>query len=287
MSQDHLQQALDLLSALQGQLDGEQQGQLAAAVNAITQAQQRGEGQDADGLREQIAADKVENSEFVSVMVHEIRKPMTSIRGYADMLGKNVMGELNEMQSQFVEIIRNNIISMEQLVTDVSDISKMRSGRMTPHPKMEMFKNVVMKLEKDFAEVAAQRGIPLVFDVPQGLPLLNIDGTRLEQSLKKLVDNALKYTYDNGGEVRVSAEGLGDKLRITVTDHGVGISESDQKRLGELFFRGDQELVTQTKGYGMGLPIVMGCMELIDGELRWQSTEGEGSRFEITLPAMS
>jgi signal transduction histidine kinase len=186
-----------------------------------------------------------------------------------------------------VATIRNNIISMEQLVTDVSDISKMRSGRMTPQPKMEMFKNIVMKLEKDYAEIAENRGIPLVFDVPQGLPLLNLDGTRLEQALKKLVENALKYTYDNGGEVRVSAEGLGDKLRITVSDHGVGISESDQKHLGELFFRGDQELVTHTKGYGMGLPIVLGCMELIDGKLSCQTTEGEGSTLEVILPAMS
>jgi len=186
-----------------------------------------------------------------------------------------------------VETIRNNIISMEQLVTDVSDISKMRSGRIVPQPKMEMFKNVVMKLEKDFGDIAAHRGIPLVFDVPQGLPLLNVDSPRLEQALRKLVDNALKYTHDNGGEVRVAAEGMGDKLRIIVSDRGVGISQSDQEHLGELFFRGDQELVTQTKGYGMGLPIAMGCMELIDGKLSWQSTEGEGSTFEVILPAMS
>ena len=287
MSQDNLEQALQLLTALQDQVDGELQSQIAAVKNAVAQAQKHGEGQDAEALRQQIAAYKVENSEFVSVMVHEIRKPMTSIRGYSDMLGKNVMGELNEMQSQFVETIRTNIISMEQLVTDVSDISKMHSGRIVPQPKMDMFKNVAMKLEKDFGEIAEQRGIPLVFDIPQGLPLLNLDGARLEQALKKLVDNALKYTHDGGGEVRVSAEGLGDKLRITVSDHGVGISESDQRHLGELFFRGDQELVTQTKGYGMGLPIVMGCMELIGGELRWESVEGEGSTFEITLPAMS
>ena len=287
MSQQYLEQALQLLDSLQSQLGGDAGGQLTEAMTAIERAMKQGEGQDAEALREQIEADKVENSEFVSVMVHEIRKPMTSIRGYSDMLGKNVMGELNEMQSQFVETIRNNVISMEALVSDVSDISKMQSGRITPQPKMEMFKNVVMKLEKDFAEVAENRGIPLVFDVPQGLPLLNIDGTRLEQALKKLLDNALKYTPDNGGEVRLSAEGLGDKLRITVRDHGVGISESDQKHLGELFFRGDQELVTQTKGYGMGLPIVMGCMELIGGELSWQSEVGEGSTFEVTLPAMS
>jgi signal transduction histidine kinase len=287
MSQEFLEQALQLLSSLEGQLDGELRSQVTAARNAVAQAQQRGEGQDADALREQIEANKVENSEFVSVMVHEIRKPMTSIRGYADMLGKNVMGELNEMQTQFVETIRNNIISMEQLVTDISDISKMHSGRMMPQPKMEMFKNVVMKLEKDFGEIAEQRGIPLVFDIPQGLPLLNLDGTRLEQALKKLLDNALKYTHDGGGEVRLTAEGLGDKLRVTIRDHGVGISQSDQRHLGELFFRGDQELVTQTKGYGMGLPIVMGCMALIDGELRWESTEGEGSTFEVIIPAMS
>lgn len=238
-----------------------------------------------DELREAVQGILAEHSEFVSVMVHEVRKPMTSIRGYADMLAKNVVGELNEMQLQFATTIRNNIISMEQLVSDLSYYSKLQAGRVTPEPSMEMFKNIVMQLEKDFGEKAEENNVTLKFDVPQGLPLLNLDKTMLGHIFGKLLDNAIKYAPDSN--VLVAAEGRDNMLRVTVRDNGIGIVETAKPRLGELFFRGDQELVTQTKGYGLGLPIVLACLALMGGELNFQSTLGEGSTFEVLLPAMS
>jgi len=203
------------------------------------------------------------------------------------MLGQTALGELNEMQTQFVGTIRTNIISMEQLVTDISDYSKLQSGRMKVDSKMEMFKNIVMQLEKDLSELAESRSVKLTFDIPQGLPIMNIDGVRVTQALNKLIDNAIKYTHEGEGIVTVTAEGLGDKLRVSIRDNGVGISEEVQAQMGEVFYRGDQELVTQTKGYGMGISIAIACIDLVGGELRWESKIDEGSTFEVTLPAMS
>jgi signal transduction histidine kinase len=281
------EKALQLLAELEATADDSSKQQLAAVRASLETAQQKGEGQDANDLRQQLQDMVVENSEFVSVMVHEIRKPMTSIRGYSDMLAKNIMGELNAMQQQFVDTIRNNIISMEQLVTDVSDISKLHSGRIKAEPKMEMFKNISMQLEKDLSEFAANRKVSLTFEIPQGLPLLTIDAVRVQKALHKLVENAIKYTHEGEGQVTVSAEGLGDKLRVVIKDNGIGMTEETQGHLGELFFRGDQELVTQTKGYGMGLPIVFACLDLVGGELSWQSKVDEGTTFEVLLPVSS
>ncbi|MFP4323590.1 MAG: sensor histidine kinase [Anaerolineales bacterium] len=286
MSQQHLDEALQMIDTLAEKLGPTAQNDLAALRQTIATAQQHGEGQDADQLRATLEEQIVENSKFISVMVHEIRKPLTSIRGYADMLGKNVMGELNEMQSQFVETIRKNTISMETLVSDISDISKLHSGRLQPAQKMEMYKNIAMQLEKDMAGQAQEREVALVFDTPEGLPLLNTDTARITQALRKLIDNAIKYTPAGTGQVIVRAENGGDKLHVHVEDNGIGITAEEQARLGELFFRGDQEQVTSTKGYGMGLPIAMACVSLIGGELAWQSTPGQGTIFTITLPAM-
>lgn len=287
MAQEKLTQALDILKRLESQLDGELLAQLQQAKHMIQAAHDTGEGRDADELREMIGAEKVKNSEFVSVMVHEVRKPMTSIRGYSDILNTQQMGPLNEMQAQFVGTIRNNIISMERLISDISDISKLRSGRMVPEAKMEMFKNIVMKLEKDLPEEAAARQVELNFEVPQGLPLLNTDSQRVEQALRKIIENAIRYTEEGEGKITVVAEGLGDRLRVTVQDNGVGLSEDDKTHLGELFYRGDNDLVMQTKGYGMGIPIAMECMDLIGGEFFWESEAGVGSTFGIVLPAMT
>jgi signal transduction histidine kinase len=286
MSQDHLSQALQGLKELQTQ-----NGALEAALNPIIrhleQALQQGEGQEAAELRESLQALVIKNSEFVSYMVHEVRKPMTSIRGYSDMLGKNVMGELNPMQTQFVATIRNNVISMEQLVTDLSDISKLKSGRVRAEAKMDMFKNMAMQLEKEVKDLAESRQVSLSFEVPSGLPLLNLDTLRANQALRKLIENALKYTPEGSGQVVVRAEGTGTHLKISVQDNGIGIAPEYQDRFGELFMRGDHEQVMQTKGYGLGIPIALECLKLIGGELKCHSTPDQGTLMEVYLPSMN
>lgn len=227
-----------------------------------------------------------ENARFVSVMVHEIRVPMTSIRGYNDMLAKNVVGELNEMQQQFVEVIRSNVIRMERLVTDISDASKLRSGRIRLEPKMELYKNIALEVEKATQDLAAEHGHTLTFDTPQGLPILNVDGPRLVQALTKLVINALQYTPD-GGQITVRAEHAGGRLKVSVQDTGIGMSEEEQTHIGELFWRGESEDVRAFKGNGLGLPIVIELVKLMGGEFSCDTAPEKGSTFSLLLPAMS
>lgn len=227
-----------------------------------------------------------ENAKFVSVMVHEIRVPMTSIRGYNDMLAKNVVGELNEMQQQFVEVIRSNVIRMEHLVTDVSDASKLQSGRIRLDPKMDMYKNIALEVEKATKDLAAEHGHTLTFDTPQGLPILNVDGPRLVQVLTKLVVNALQYTPD-GGQITVRAENADGRLKVSVQDSGIGMSEEEQTHVGELFWRGESEHVRSFKGHGLGLPVVIGMMKLMGGEFSYETAPEKGSTFSVLLPAMS
>ncbi|MBI5928395.1 MAG: HAMP domain-containing histidine kinase [Chloroflexi bacterium] len=223
---------------------------------------------------------------FISVMVHEIRKPMTSIRGYVDMLDKRLVGELNDMQGQFVSTVRNNVLSMEQLVTDISDISKLRAGRLKAEPKMDVAKNVLLEVEKKLSELATQRQHAFVFDIPQGLPILNVDKTRYTQAIIKIVDNAIKYT-NPGGTIRITASAVPEGLQVLVEDNGVGMQPEELNRLGELFFRGDDEIVLNTKGYGLGIPITMECVKLCGGRLFYSSEKGIGSKFGIIVPAMS
>jgi signal transduction histidine kinase len=278
----HLTEALELLGELE--VSANQQARLAEIRRLLEQAQK--DSEEVETLRQKLDETIKGHGQFISFVVHEIRKPMTTIRGYSDMLVKKVVGDLNAMQDQFINTIRNNVISMDNLLSDISDMTKMTTGRMVAEPKMDMFKNIAMKLEKEFAEKAEARQVKLTFDVPQGLPLLNLDSGRVERALSKLVDNAIKYTREGEGEVIVNASNETGKLRITVRDNGIGISEADQQHLGELFFRGDHELVLQTKGYGMGIPIVLECMRMVHGEVSWESKEGEGSAFSLLLPTM-
>jgi signal transduction histidine kinase len=125
----------------------------------------------------------------------------------------------------------------------------------------------------------------LTFDTPSGLPLLNLDSTRLTQALTKLVINALQYT-PNGGQIIVRAEGLDGRLKVSVIDNGIGMTAEEQPHIGELFWRADHELVRSFKGHGLGLPIAVGFVRLMGGEFFFESEAGKGSVFGFVVPGM-
>lgn len=273
-----LKTAITHVQELAQKMDGDTKQTLEQITRLLEDAAKSGEGQTAqDVIRE--------NAVFISHMIHELRKPMTSIRGYADMLFKGLIPDL-EMQKQFLGTIRNNVISMEQLVSDISDYSKMTSGRIQAEKKMDMAKNILLAVEKATKEKAEEHKHELVFDIPQGLPILNSDSVRIIQAIVKLVDNAIKYTPE-GGKITITASPAEGGLEVRVKDNGVGLHPEELARLGELYFRGDDPLVTNSKGYGFGIPIAMECMKMVGGRLFFESEKGVGSTFGIFLPAMS
>ncbi|MBN1200427.1 MAG: hypothetical protein JXJ20_01100 [Anaerolineae bacterium] len=281
-----LDEAQQLVDQLRQQADDSLKQQLDTLAQHLAAARPRGEGDDAASLRQRIEEITATNAQFVSVMVHEIRVPMTSIRGYADMLAKHVVGELNDMQQQFTDTICSNVIRMEHLVSDISDISKLQSGRIRLEPKLDTYKNIALEVENATKDLAAEHGHTFVFDTPSGLPMLNLDSTQLAQALRKLVENALQYTPD-GGTITVRAEEVDGKLKVSVIDTGIGMSKEEQARIGELFWRADSELVRSFKGHGLGLPIAMGFIKLLGGEFFFKSEPGQGSAFGFIVPVAS
>lgn len=225
-----------------------------------------------------------EQAYFVSHAVHELRTPLTSIRGYSDMLRS--MGELNDMQKQCVETVRTNSRRLETLLTDVSDTAKIKGGTLRTNLKMDMFKNIALMVEKQAQPLTEELGRKLTFDIPQGLPILNVDGELLAKAIYKLVENALRYSSENG-EVTVKGSADGNKLTITVQDNGIGISPEDLDQLGTIYFRSDNEIVRGYKGSGLGIPVAYGIIHLLGGIVTVTSELDKGTTFTITLTGMS
>jgi len=242
-----------------------------------------------DALRAKLDATVQETASFASLMVHEIRKPMTSIRGYIDMLAKpGMVGPLNEMQTQFVSTIRTNAIRMEGLVADISDISKLNSGRLRLEAKMTTFGQVVMDVQRQADALIAEYGQTVNWDIPQGLPFLNTDAKQLAKVLFYLLRNAIQYAPKGIGQITVKAETTEpNTLHVTITDNGIGMSAEEIARLGELFYRADNELVSSERGYGLGIPIAERLLKLMGGGFDAVKSEtGKGSTFGFTLPGM-
>jgi signal transduction histidine kinase len=228
-----------------------------------------------------------EQAFFVSHAVHELRTPMTSIRGYADMLNMPGMGEMSDMQKQCLETIRTNARRMEGLLTDVSDISKIKAGTLRMSPKMDMFKNVAMLVEKATRPIAEELHRKLEFDIAQGLPILNLDSDLLVKALVKLIENGLRYIEREDGEVTLRATANGNKLNITVQDNGIGITEDDLRQLGTIYFRSENELVRSYKGSGLGIPVAYGIIHALGGTVAVESVAGQGTKFTVTLTGMT
>lgn len=225
-----------------------------------------------------------EQAYFVSHAVHELRTPLTSIRGYSDMLRS--MGELNDMQKQCIETIRTNSRRMETLLTDVSDTAKIKGGTLRTNLKMDMFKNIAMMIEKQAQPLTEELGRKLTFDIPQGLPILNVDGELLAKAIYKLVENGLRYSGENG-EVTVRGSADGNKLTITVQDNGIGMTAEDLNQLGAVYFRSDNETVRTFKGSGLGIPVAYGIVHLLGGMITVESEPDKGTTFTITMTGMS
>ena len=264
-------------------------GQVEAIADALAEAEageDDGAASAANGGSADMETFLQEQAEFMSVAIHELRVPMTSIRGYADMLNTPSMGELNDMQNQFLDTIRSNAKRMETLLQDVSDISKVRGGTLKYALKMDMFKNIAMRVEKDMSPVAEEMGRTLTFEIPDGLPILNTDGELLAKALSKLVENALRYTEDDGA-VTLSAENVDNQLKVAIKDNGIGMTAEEIAALGTPYFRADSDHVRNYKGSGLGIPIAYGIFDVLDGTVEVESVPEQGTTFTVTFAGMT
>jgi PAS domain S-box-containing protein len=226
-------------------------------------------------------------SEFVATVSHELRTPMTSIRGYVDILLMGAAGALNENQTHFLGIVKNNTERLNILVNDLLDISRIEAGRVTLSPQPLDLRDVAEDILADILRRSQEENKPMAFslDAAKKLPRVRGDSERVRQILGNLVDNAYYYTPENG-QVTVHLHSVnGGEVQVDVEDSGVGISKEDQARIFDRFYRGEDPLVLATPGTGLGLAIVRQLVEMHGGRIWLESGgEGQGSTFSFTLP---
>jgi signal transduction histidine kinase len=221
-------------------------------------------------------------SEFVSLVAHELKVPMTSIRGYADLLA--VVGPVNDQQKDFVTTIKRNVQRMTVLVSDLNDISRIESGQMQIKWEQVNLRSVVDEAKEAVLQQIEEAGHSYVEDVPTELPPVRGDRSRVIQVLVNLLSNAYKYT-PTGGKIMLRAVNQAGRVSISVTDTGIGMTPEQLAKLGTKFWRADHEQVTSQPGTGLGLAITRNLLNLMSGELNIESQPGRGSTFTLTLPA--
>jgi signal transduction histidine kinase len=232
-------------------------------------------------LKAQLATAQAEQWKLIRLVCHELRLPLSSIKGYNDLLP--LLGALSDQQKDFVTRVKKNVGRMSGMITNLHELAFMGEGRfalkLTPVSPAESIRQVC----QDMQPVASEHSHTLIVQMPGSLPSVQADRERFEQILHNLVENACMYT-PGGGQITVAASASPDGfVQLTVTDTGIGVAEAERKSLFTLFFRGDTPLVREQVGAGMNLYLLRRFVEYMSGTCGAEFPAEGGSRFWVRL----
>jgi two-component system phosphate regulon sensor histidine kinase PhoR len=220
---------------------------------------------------------------FISMVSHELRTPLHSISGFLEIVLDEQVGPLNERQQEFLKYARVSTQQLAALVEDILFISKADSGQFTLRLGEVDTVELVTQVLHGLQAVAQKARVGLVSQLELDLPAAHGDALRLQQVLTNLLNNAIKFSPQEG-TVYLSARTEGDEVLFSVTDEGRGIPREDHARIFERFYQSESAARTRTGGYGLGLAIAKLIVEQHCGRIWVESEPGKGSTFYFTVP---
>lgn len=221
--------------------------------------------------------------EFVSLVAHELRVPMTSIKGYTDLLIRGMMGPMSEAQMGFLRVIKSNVERMSAMVTALSDINKIESGRMNLSLAAVSLDEVLQEAVQGMRGKLDEKQQQITVKVAEPLPAVQGDVSRLRQILDALLSNAHLYT-PQGGHILVQIQAEAEQLHLSIQDDGIGIVPEAQPHIFEKFFRAPDEETRQIPGNGLALHLAKLLTELQHGRIWFESERAQGSTFHLSFP---
>jgi len=219
-------------------------------------------------------------SEWLNTVAHDLKTPINSVRGCLEMVRQ--LGPLNEKQEHFAGRAMAGLLRMEHLVARLLDISWVDADASLELSQVSMVELVNEAVDL-LREVAEQRNIRVEVDVDPRIGDIRVDARRLGQVLDNLLSNAIKYNKQDG-VVKLKATYEYDSMRVSVQDTGIGISDTDQPRIFERFFRSRQGVALKIEGSGLGLAITRAIIHKHSGHIWFETVPDQGTTFIFTLP---
>lgn len=241
--------------------------------------------QDLAVARDQAVEANKSKSEFVSVVSHELKLPMTSIKGYSDLMLGGATGQLNENQVNFLTTIRNNVNRMATLVSDLTEISRIESGNLRIEPRAVPVWDVIDEVVTLTKTQITEKNQTITVDIPEQLPKSWCDRGRFAQVVTNLISNANKYSPE-GAHIVVQALRVDGMIQLKVQDNGYGMTPEDQALLFNKFFRSGDEKAREAPGTGLGMSITKNLIELQGGRIWFESEYRKGTTVYFTVPVV-
>ncbi len=223
-------------------------------------------------------------SDFLANMSHELRTPLNSSLILAKLLADNPDENLTPEQVKFAQTIQSSGNDLLNLINDILDLSKIEAGHVEINPEPVSIQRTVDALQRMFTPLADNKGLGFAVDISEDVaPIVETDPQRLEQVLKNLIANAIKFTETGHVSLLVRST-EGGQIAISVTDTGIGIAEEQQHRIFEAFHQADSTISRRFGGTGLGLSISRELVRLLGGTLHLKSKPGSGSTFTVLIP---
>ncbi|MCA0454709.1 MAG: GAF domain-containing protein [Chloroflexi bacterium] len=229
-----------------------------------------------------VQAANLAKSEFVGIVAHDLKVPMTSISGYTDLA--IMVGELSDRQKEFLQKVKDTVKRMAVLVSDLADISRMESGHFYMNETRVPVSDIVQAVRDATMTQMQEYQHEYIEDIQVSLPDMQVDYYRLLQVLTNLVSNAYKYT-PNGGKItfRVTQNANKD-IEFSITDTGIGLSPEAIAKLGTKFWRAEDDFTRSRPGTGLGFAITRSLVEQMGDGIHIESEVGKGSTFSFGIP---
>jgi len=222
-------------------------------------------------------------SEFINIVSHQLRSPLTNIKWTFEVLTSEEIKVPKERQEEYFTNVKENIARMVELIDDLLIVSKIEQGSFPVMKREISLEDLIKELVSRFKIFAEASHIGLNFYPQKSLPKVSADPSLLKLVIENLIDNAIRYTK-SGGRVEIKLERKGENVFFEIRDTGVGIPEKEQKYIFRKFFRGENILKKQTHGSGLGLYVCETIIGKSGGKIWFESEEGKGTTFYFSHP---
>ena len=220
--------------------------------------------------------------DFVANVSHELRTPLSILRGYIEVLFDEPQTSREEL-TRILSIMERHSKRLQRLVDDLLSLAQLESSHAELEISVVRMDELFNNLIRDWKEKLNGKNLKVIVDLPSETSVLRADGTRLEEALHNLLDNAVKFSPDNG-QIRLRGTRCGSNMVLSVADNGIGISKEHLSRIFERFYRADKARSRELGGTGLGLAIVKHIAQLHGGRVEAESEPGRGTTIRIVLP---
>lgn len=231
-------------------------------------------------------------SEFVSIVSHQIRSPLTNLKWIVELLMSGILGKIEDKQTEYFKILKENLERMQELVSELLTVSRIEATKLVFKKEEFSMENLVRDLVAEFRPIAKSSNIKINLEIEKNIPKVYSDPFQILQVVENLLYNAIRYMNfaaeispkDKEREINVKLYRKGGYIFFDIADNGIGIPKGDQKYIFQKFFRAENVRRYQTSGSGLGLYISKNIIERSKGKIGFTSQEGVGTTFWFKLP---